>query len=316
MSKILEYISALKHIGLTKNELKSSNFYFQKQIEKLSYELDIARSEKEKLDTALAEAIKNQTKTEDMIVDIKHKLSLSNSNKTSSNDTEQHSKLLAYNHLLDNFYVEFEKNYRGSEEEILQRQSVYLDRFDKYKDGKSLVVDVGCGRGEFLVLLKDNGVLVEGLDLNIKMVEETKKKGIKAFEKDVLSYLSTKKSKSIGAITGFHIVEHIPFEELMAIFEESYRTLIKGGFVLFETPNPENVLVGSNRFYNDPSHLKPIPPTILDFMLKTIGFKTEIIRLHPEKTEAEITKKSNNELLTEIAHNMFGPQDYAVIGYK
>jgi hypothetical protein len=97
----------------------------------------------------------------------------------------------------------------------------------------------------------------------------------------------------------------------MRIFSNALRTLVKDGFVIFETPNPENVIVGTHNFYMDPSHLHPLPPIMLAFALETCGFKNvEIKRLHPDD-EHDVTG-----LPKEIAERFYGPRDYAVIGYK
>lgn len=225
------------------------------------------------------------------------------------------SDLVADEHLLDNFYVEFERWFRGTDEEIKERQRVYLPYFTKSKiDSKKYpVVDIGCGRGEFVQLLRENGVRAIGLDLNKAMVEHARKKGLEAEAGDALSYLRKQKTNSLMAITGFHIVEHIPFLDLVRIFDECYRTLQPGGFVVFETPNPENVIVGSCNFYSDPSHLHPLPPAFLDFTMKTRGFnKTQIKRLHPIKAAID----DKNPLVKEMAERIYGPQDYAVIAHK
>lgn len=239
--------------------------------------------------------------------------------KTASADSDKpattSSELVADEHLLDEFYVEFERWFRGTDEEIAERQKVYMPYFTESKiDSKEYpAVDIGCGRGEFIQLLKDNGVRGIGLDINKAMVERTKEKGLEAAEGDALTYLRGQKTNSLMAITGFHIVEHIPFLDLVRIFDECYRVLQPGGFVIFETPNPENVIVGSCNFYADPSHLHPLPPAFLDFALKTRGFnKTEVKRLHPIKAKI----KSDDPLVKEMAERIYGPQDYAVIAYK
>jgi SAM-dependent methyltransferase/chaperonin cofactor prefoldin len=224
-------------------------------------------------------------------------------------------ELLADEHLLDSFYVDFEHWFRGTPEEITERQKVYEPYFtgSKIDSKKYPAVDIGCGRGEFVALLNEWGVRGIGLDLNKAMVSYTKERGLEAVEGDALIYLSGLKSDSLMAVTGFHIVEHIPFIDLVRIFDECYRVLQPGGFVIFETPNPENLIVGTCNFYSDPSHLHPLPPAFLDFTLKNRGFnKTEIKRLNPIKPKITSTDK----LVQEMAERMYGPQDYSVIAYK
>jgi O-antigen chain-terminating methyltransferase len=258
---------------------------------------------------------------DDRITDVLHQLTILNQKPQAQIKSSQpekaasNSQLIADEHLLDQFYVQFEHWFRGTEEEITKRQSVYLPYFlDSPLDSKKYpVIDIGCGNGEFVGVLEENGIKAIGLDLNKAMVDNVNKKGLTGIQGDALSYLSGLKPNSVKAITGFHIVEHIPFLDLVKIFTECYRVLAPGGFVLFETPNPENVIVGTCNFYNDPSHLHPLPPSFLEFTIKTRGFpKTEIKRLHPLKK----TIKSDDPLVQEMADRFFGPQDYAVIAHK
>ena len=223
------------------------------------------------------------------------------------------AKLFANDHMLDKFYGDFEDRFRGSEDMIYDRLSEYVPVFKEQKIdyAKSPVLDIGSGRGELLKLLKDSGINAIGLDINKEMVERSIKMGYKASEGDAELFLKNSKSQSFGAITGFHIVEHIPFNVLLRIFNNCYRALVADGFVIFETPNPENLKVGSTTFYMDPSHLHPLPPDLLAFTLQTIGFRNvEIRRLHPE------TDKMNDSLPKEVNNLLYGPRDYSVIGYK
>ena len=224
------------------------------------------------------------------------------------------TELFADDHRLDDFYLQFENRFRGDEKTIIKRLEVYLPYFldrSKHLNAKP-VLDIGSGRGEFLELLSNNGISVRGLDINKEMVERSKSKGFDTVESDVQSYLIKQKENTFSAICGFHIVEHIPFPELMSLFSECYRTLEKGGTIIFETPNPENLTVGSLNFYYDPSHLKPLPPQLLAFCLEHVGFTDiEILPLHPE---AEINH--DEKMISEALKRIFGPRDYAVIAKK
>jgi O-antigen chain-terminating methyltransferase len=233
--------------------------------------------------------------------------------KTESSKNLTDKELFADDHLMDNFYTGFEDRFRGSEAMISKRLEEYLPYFSnsKVNFGKAPVLDIGSGRGEMLQLLKKHDIAAIGLDINHDMVERSKKKSLKAVQGDALSYLQAADSQSYGAITGFHLVEHIPFNVLLRIFKGAYRALAKDGFVIFETPNPENLIVGSTTFYTDPSHLHPLPPVLLAFALETCGFKNiEIKRLHPD------TDQKTDGLDPEVAKLLFGPRDYAVIAYK
>lgn len=250
--------------------------------------------------------------------DIIHQLSIITLRPTSKTNSlkpkNPNATTLADNHLLDSFYTEFENKFRGAEKDIMHRQEVYVHYFKALKNVSKdqPVLDIGCGRGEFLQVMKANGIAVRGLDLNTTMVKKSRDKGFDVIEQDALSYLQSLEPNTLSAITGFHIVEHIPFADLMNIYTESYRTIKKDGFVLFETPNPENVVVGSLNFHYDPSHLKPIPPQLLAFCLEFCGFQdVEIIRLHPESEET-----LEDAFLQGVNTKLYGPRDYAVIAYK
>ena len=218
---------------------------------------------------------------------------------------------------LDQFYVDFENRFRGTEEEILKNQSAYLPYLQKsgliFK--KTPVLDLGCGRGEWLKALKNNNIAAKGIDQNKIMIEECLDSGLDVVEHDLIEYLNLLESESIGAITGFHIVEHLSFSALVQLLDESLRVLISGGIAIFETPNPENLMVGSCNFYTDPTHRNPIPPHTLSFMLTQRGFvETTVLRLSSPETipkRLDVTPE-----LREILESYYKEQDYAVIAKK
>jgi O-antigen chain-terminating methyltransferase len=251
------------------------------------------------------------------IADLSYQMSTTSHKQVLVNKVSSVSGLVD-DHLLDNFYIDFENNFRGKESDVKKRLKIYVPyikqagtNFTKYP-----VLDIGCGRGEFLELLKEEGIEAIGLDLNRAMIELNNKKGLKVVEQDALSYLSKLKTGSLSAITGFHIVEHIVFDELVRIADECFRVLRPGGVLIFETPNPENLVVGTSNFYLDPSHLHPLPPDLLSFSIKARGFSIlEVLRLHPLK-ESYYPLNSKNEAMNEVLNSYFGPQDYCVIGKK
>ncbi|MBS3027302.1 MAG: class I SAM-dependent methyltransferase [Dolichospermum sp. DET50] len=219
-------------------------------------------------------------------------------------------------HLLNSFYVAFEDHFRGTREDISDRLKVYLPLIEKANVGTpdAPILDVGCGRGEWLELLKESGYISRGLDINRVMVEQCQARGLEAIEADVINYLQSLPENSLGAITGFHIIEHLPFKTLMRLFSETVRVLKPQGLVIFETPNPDNVLVGSNTFYLDPTHIHPLPSPTVKFMAEMFGlYNTQIITLHPYPENAKIDGQGVAERFNDY---FYGPQDYAVVGYK
>lgn len=218
--------------------------------------------------------------------------------------------------LVDAFYVALEDKFRGSREEIMARLKVYLPRMADAKIGSqdSQILDIGCGRGEWLELLRDAGYVARGLDSNRVMLDQCKTRELDVIEGDALTYLTSQPDASLGAVTGFQLIEHLPSPVLMNVIEETIRVLKPGGLVLFETPNPQNVLVGTHNFHIDPSHIKPLPSALVKFMLEHCGLEqVDILNLHPYD---ESFKLSGSPVAERFNEYFYGSQDYAVIGYK
>jgi len=219
-------------------------------------------------------------------------------------------------HSLDAFYFAFEERFRGSREEINERLEVYLPRLREAQIAPvdSLILDLGCGRGEWLELLRDNGYRARGIDLNRVVIEQCQSRGLEVVEGDVIAYLQSMPDESVAVITGFHIIEHLPFEILVKLLNEAFRVLRHRGLVIFETPNPANVLVGSCNFYFDPTHRNPLPSLMTQFLVQYCGFaEVEILNLNPS-TETAICEDS--EIAKRFNECFYGPMDYAIIGYK
>jgi SAM-dependent methyltransferase len=221
-------------------------------------------------------------------------------------------------HLHDAFYLAFENKFRGSRADIQQRVRVYLPAIKAVGAGQlhAPALDLGCGRGEWLELLREEELIGRGVDLNQFMVAECIERGLAAEQADMLEFLGTLPSGSQGAITAFHLIEHLPFSALLRLFSESLRVLRPGGVCIFETPNPDNIQVGSNRFYTDPTHLRPLPSEYSKFVMSNAGFsQVTILPLHPVADSPPLaTDPSPAENFVNRA--FFGDQDYAVIGYK
>ncbi len=215
------------------------------------------------------------------------------------------------------FYVRFEDRFRGTREDIKDRARTYLPIVRHAGAGthEHPVLDIGCGRGEWIELLKEEQLEAMGIDLNGAMVDQCQALGLKATKADALEYLEKCKSRSLGAVTGFHIIEHLPFAVWTKLFDEALRVLKKDGIVIFETPNPSNVLVGSRNFYLDPTHRNPLPSDLVKFVAESRGFvRVEIMDLHPVKAEYLIRESS--EVSRRFNEYFYGAQDYAVIAWK
>jgi SAM-dependent methyltransferase len=216
----------------------------------------------------------------------------------------------------DSFYIEFEDTFRGAREDIAQRLHVYLPYLTPFAgDATAHMVDVGCGRGEWLGLLQQQGYNATGIDLNQDMVDACHAEGLQAQCQDAIAYLRQQPEGSLVLVTGFHLIEHLPFEILLALFDAALHALRPDGLIIFETPNPENIKVGACNFYTDPTHLNPIVPDVAQFIARQRGFAhAELLRLHPYPESHMLVEDS--ELAKRFNAAFYGPQDYAVVAWK
>ncbi|MFJ4343844.1 class I SAM-dependent methyltransferase [Pseudomonas sp. NPDC089401] len=208
------------------------------------------------------------------------------------------------------FYRAFEDVHRGTRDTIKQRLQIYLPfirpLLDLYPDAQAL--DVGCGRGEWLETLMENGFNATGVDMDEGMLEACKARNLPAEKADALSYLQTIPSDSLCVMTGFHIAEHIPFDSLKTLVAEAHRVLKPGGLLILETPNSENLIVATQNFYLDPTHERPIPHLLLDFLVKFSGFqRSKILRLQENPALATTESLSLMDVIGGTS------PDYAII---
>lgn len=217
---------------------------------------------------------------------------------------------------LNSFYVEFEDFFRGAPDDISERLSVYLPYLAPFAGiPGARVVDIGCGRGEWLRLAAAQGFEAIGIDLNAVMVENCRAQGLTAECDDAIAYLGRQLEGSLAVITGFHIIEHLPFATLIALFDAALHALRTDGLIIFETPNAENLLVGACNFYNDPTHQRPIVPAVAEFMAVQRGFAhARILRLHPYPDIVHVQEDS--EIARRFNAAMYGSQDYALLAWK
>ena len=218
-------------------------------------------------------------------------------------------------HLLDRLYLMIEDRFRGTRGEIKARQRIYVaDARQANASTDQPILDLGCGRGEWLELMREEGLPAIGVDLNQTMVDECRSLGLEVVSNEALDFLRSRPPASLSAITGFHIIEHMPFVRLIALVDEALRTLKPGGLLLFETPNPENVLVSTHNFYVDPTHLRPLPSILVSALLEARGFVRITVRnLHPHPNIAE---RYEPEALNEFNKRFYGPQDYGILAWK
>jgi SAM-dependent methyltransferase len=215
-------------------------------------------------------------------------------------------------------YVDFEAAFRGTREEIRQKQSVYIPMLRDAGAGRHdrPVVDLGCGRGEWLELLRAEQMQASGVDSNESMIETCRGLGLNAVLGDAFSHLRGLPESSVGAVTAFHLVEHLPFDVVLALIDESIRVLRPDGILILETPNPGNILVGAQYFYLDPTHIRPLPSPMLRFFVEARGMcRVEIHELHPYPESLRVPE-DGNELAKRFNDYFYGPRDYAVVARR
>ncbi len=217
---------------------------------------------------------------------------------------------------LDSLYLTFEDVFRGSRKDIKSRLAPYADPLSLAGAGQQdkPVIDIGCGRGEWLEFLKENGFYAYGIDINRMMVERSLSFGLDARHADIMEHLNSIEDAGRSAVTAFHVVEHLPFATLVDFLDEAIRVLIPGGVLILETPNPETMRVGATTFYNDPTHRNPLMPDVLRFIVQHRGFSdVQVLKLHPFTQGLLQETTADAEMLNEV---LFGPQDYAIIARR
>jgi SAM-dependent methyltransferase len=225
-------------------------------------------------------------------------------------------------------YVGFENRFRGSQDEIRQRQKDYL----KYFEGASDVLDIGCGRGEFLDLLRESGIRARGVDINHEMVELCRERDLDAHEVDALTYLSALDDDSLGGLIALQVVEHLPPPYLMRLIETAFVKLRPGSHIILETINPSCWFAFFESYIRDLTHVRPVHPDTLRYLLTAGGFEPVEIQFrapYPDHGKlrsvqaspgATVGERAVAEVVSENADKinrlLFGYMDYAALGTK
>jgi SAM-dependent methyltransferase len=222
------------------------------------------------------------------------------------------------------------ESFRGSEEEIQHRMDRYLPDLQP----RAPVLDLGCGRGELLLLLREAGIEATGVEGDPALAEAARRRGLEIVEGDVLEVLKDLGSESQGAVTAVHLFEHLTPATLAVVLAEIRRVLRPGGLLIAECPNPHSLRVGAALYWLDPTHQRPLLPETLELMLIAAGFvfdRRELLHPFPSDqlladddggtgavTDPEISMLAERvdrlrDRLDEILH---GPRDFAVWAVK
>ena len=291
----------LKAINYLTADMPVEGSSLSKKIYELKRENTLLR---QRLDLILAEIEKKYDLPEQAAVSIVRE----------KNRTENHNYLL------------FENKFRGDREEIKKRLEFYLPLFKKADN----VLDIGCGRGEFLEMLNDQGINATGIDTNEAMVSFCNEIKLKVQQAEAITYLSSVSDTSLGGLIASHVIEHFRNDLLYQFAKLCFLKLKNGASIVFETPNPLSIVVSATNFNLDLSHVKPLHPETVKFLLESNGFTD--VHIHyfspfPDDMKFEFIKdsffSSKKKTVDQLNKNfqklndlLYGYQDYAVIGKK
>jgi O-antigen chain-terminating methyltransferase len=209
-------------------------------------------------------------------------------------------------------YFDFEARFRGSEEEIAARQREDAELF---RGAPGPVLDLGCGRGEFVELLNTVGAEAQGCDANPLMAARAREKGLDVVQGDLFELLLARADGSLGGISALQVVEHLPPAALFELVELAARKLASGGRLLLETINPESVYA-MRWFWMDLTHVRPVPAGSLEQLLQANGFRDVKVDFRSPVPASETAALADDPRFAPLASLLFAPQDYAVTGIK
>lgn len=213
----------------------------------------------------------------------------------------------------DDFYEFFESINYASEESVADNRRIYtafvrpLPSFVE----SPLAIDFGCGRGEWLDMLRALGFRVKGVDLDKGMLKAALRKGLDVAQGDGLAFLQAIADESVSVLTAFHVLEHLSFEKILDFFAQSQRVLMPGGLLIVETPNPENIHVATSNFYLDPTHVRPIPILQMIALARYFHYdRYSVVRLQEDKSLYDKEDVTFRDLIFGVS------KDYGLIAQK
>ncbi|HMJ84367.1 MAG TPA: class I SAM-dependent methyltransferase, partial [Vicinamibacterales bacterium] len=232
-------------------------------------------------------------------------------------------------------YVGFEDAFRGSDNSVAEKLEAYLPIFQ----GASDVVDLGCGRGEFLAALRSAGVTARGVDTNAAMVAVAREQGLDVTRNDALGYVASLPDESIGGVIATQVVEHLEPSYLFKLLDALSRTLRRGAPIVLETINPACWYAFFSSYIRDITHVRPVHPETLQYLLRASGFERveiryrsplpdhvklqmayvpEDVRVAADTSAATLTRLVDTANANAVRMNelMFAHMDYAVVGYR
>lgn len=218
------------------------------------------------------------------------------------------------------FEFALQDHFRGSEQDTTAKLRVWLDEITAMANANRLRegawLDIGCGRGEWLAMVTKAGFRVTGIDPSAAAVAHCRDAGLTAEQADARTWLEQCPDGSLAVISAFHVVEHMPAEVLLRFVQLAARKLQAGGVLAIETPNPANLTMGAHHFWLDPTHQRPLPASLLRFVMGYFGLKVvKQLELNP-CPEHEHLPFAEVDVVRRIDQVLYGPRDYGLIGRR
>jgi 2-polyprenyl-3-methyl-5-hydroxy-6-metoxy-1,4-benzoquinol methylase len=242
---------------------------------------------------------------------------------------------IEYTDIPDYSYLMLENRFRSSEDEVRERQKFYPSRFHPLcvsDDTMLPVLEIGCGRGEMQELFREHNINAYGIDSDKAMVERCQEKGLNVLYGDGIHHLSELADNSLSGVIALQVVEHLDRKALQALFHYAARKTARGGKIIFETINPRSLLALSSNYFRDPTHVFPMHPDTLSYLVSLSGLKVlEVKYLSKVPNEALLqeiqfsetispkltyTVELVNRSICQLNDLLYGYQDYCIIAEK